>query len=162
MDLGVDIYLCLPPGRIWHKVFFIMGIWGGEAKAETCALLDSAGHRITWYNVNYASLCQVTLLIKYSLDLKVQCNVNPCLLIFYLVCMPGSLAEDRYPRSKLLCQDLGVMAILTFSWVVVSVWVPSMGQIDMFENYLVFVSLFNGISTFLRLFDAKAILQEEQ
>ena len=29
-------------------------------EAETRALLDNAGHRITWCNGNYVSLCQVS------------------------------------------------------------------------------------------------------
>ena len=49
----IDIYLCLLPERIWHKVFFIVGILGKRnvwVWVKICALLDNTGHRIGRYD----------------------------------------------------------------------------------------------------------------
>ena len=77
---GLDICLASRQAGLDTKSFYSGGWGGGCTWAKTRALLDNASHRITRCNVNYASLCQVsqhvcqvTLLVTDSLDLKVQC-----------------------------------------------------------------------------------------
>ena len=63
-DLWVkDIYCCLPPDKIWHKIFFIVEILGKWEVGHKPRLIPcwTVGHRFTGCNVS-----QVTLLDMYE------------------------------------------------------------------------------------------------
>ena len=108
----VDIYSCLPPGRIWYKVFF----YSDDVREEEVEhdpkhihMVDYAGYRNTMCNVNYTSLCyvskhicQVILLVIDSVDPKFKGDVSLCLsLLLYPVRMSGGPADVRYLQSEL-------------------------------------------------------------
>ena len=91
------------------------------------------------------------------------------LIFYYSIYLRVYFRQNKYLIKFVL--NHGVIISLPFLpaqlWpgVIVPVSVSSMRQIDLFENYkylIGLVSLFNGISTLFRLFNAKAILLEEQ
>ena len=87
--VGLDIYPCLPPGKIWHKVFFIVGFrgGGGRVRADTRALLDNA--------IESFSVMWTTLAFAKSLGTK-----------------PDDLAGHRFSRSKSLVQCEYILAFV--------------------------------------------------
>ena len=58
--VSFNIYSCLSPGRIWHKVFFYSedleeGEIAHDPRLVRCR--SNAGHRITRCNMNFDSFC---------------------------------------------------------------------------------------------------------